>query len=172
VGCCPTRWKRFRKTGGCEQHYFPLCRFSQCSVSKVDRIRCLPIERRVWSACVEKSEVASNPDSGSSNGLVGMQVDLLVLHPPPKAFYGNVIYPTTFAIHADWDVVSLQNSGKVGARKLRARLIAIAMGRIYSPATNPREIASRSANDNERRERHRGGGEIPPVVARMHWIEE
>jgi hypothetical protein len=44
----------------------------------------------------------------------------------------------------------------------RPRLVAI--NRHEAPAANPREISSRSANDNARDERIRGAGRIPPAL--------
>ena len=42
---------------------------------------------------------------------------------------------------------------------------------IESPAAIPREISSRSDNDNTRLDRVRSGGRMPPVLDRMPAME-
>ncbi len=45
-----------------------------------------------------------------------------------------------------------------------ARPGAVAIDRHDTPAANPREISSRSANDSCRDDRTRGAGRIPPAL--------
>ncbi|OEZ57741.1 hypothetical protein DUGA6_43810 [Duganella sp. HH105] len=54
-----------------------------------------------------------------------------------------------------------------GARPMRA-----AIARIDTPATTARETSSRSVNVNANLERCLGGGRMPPVSARIGWIDE
>ena len=52
--------------------------------------------------------------------VVGMQIDLLVLHRPPKPLDEHVVPPGALAVHADLDLVFGEHAGEGGAGKLRA----------------------------------------------------
>src|SRR5690606_5418449 len=82
---------------------------------------------------------------------------------------------------AECSVVRTHEPSSVGGPPLRltSRLIVegdrwslMAIERIEWPAIRPREISSRSANVSARRERHLDAGCMPPVSARIRWIEE
>jgi hypothetical protein len=47
-----------------------------------------------------------------------MQIDLLVLHRPPKPLDEHVVPPGALAVHADLDLVFGEQAGEGDARKL------------------------------------------------------
>ena len=54
----------------------------------------------------------------SPDGLVGVQIHLLVFDAFPEAFHEYVVSPAPFAVHADLDAVVGQQPRKLLARKL------------------------------------------------------
>ena len=61
--------------------------------------------------------------------IVGLQVYLLVFDAAPEPLDEHVINPATLATHADFDVMSLQDAGKVIACKLTALISVEDLGR-------------------------------------------
>ena len=62
---------------------------------------------------VKEAEVGLKPCLQISNAVVGVQVDMLVLHRAPESFNEDVIHPSTLAVHADRNVVCLQDAGEL-----------------------------------------------------------
>src|SRR4051794_14996595 len=75
---------------------------------------------RVRSARVVEVDVAANAFAGRAHGLVGMQVDLLVLDRAPHPFDEDVVAPAALAVHRDADAVFVQQSGERATRELTA----------------------------------------------------
>jgi hypothetical protein len=67
----------------------------------------------VGTRLVKETEVGLKPLSEISNAVVGVQVDMLVLHRAPEPFNEDVVHPSAFAIHADRNVVCLQDAGEL-----------------------------------------------------------
>ncbi len=62
----------------------------------------------------------SNRGTGVRHAVVGVQIDLLVLHRPPKALDEDVVPPGAFAVHADRDAMAGEHAGEGRARELAA----------------------------------------------------
>ena len=62
---------------------------------------------------VEEAKVGLKPLPEISNAVVGVQIDMLVLHRAPEPFNKDVIHPSTLAVHADRNVVRLQDAGEL-----------------------------------------------------------
>ena len=66
------------------------------------------------------AEIGFKPLSEISNAVVGVQVDMLVLHRAPESFDKDVVHPPSFSVHADRNVVRLQDAGELLAGELSA----------------------------------------------------
>lgn len=62
---------------------------------------------------VKEAEASLKPLPQSSNAVVGVQVDMLVLHRVPEPCDKDVVHPSPLAIHADLDTVDLQDAGEL-----------------------------------------------------------
>ena len=62
----------------------------------------------------------SNRGAGVRHAVVGVQIDLLLLHRPPKALDEDVVPPGAFAVHADRDAMAGEHAGEGRARELAA----------------------------------------------------
>jgi hypothetical protein len=87
-------------------------------VGEVDLIRCLSGKSLMGALLVKEAKVGLQSRSQIRNAVVGVQVDMLVLHRAPESFDKDVVHPSSFAIHADLDAVCLQDAGEVLAGKL------------------------------------------------------
>ena len=79
-----------------------------------------PVKGSMRTSGVEEGDVASDAGSSLGDGFIGMQVDLLVLHRSPQPLNEDVVAPGAAAIHADADLMTLENADEVGGRELRA----------------------------------------------------
>ena len=73
---------------------------------------------------VKEAEVGLKPCLQISNAVVGVQVNMLVLHRAPESLDKDVVHPSSFAIHADCNVVRLQDACELFAGEL-APLIGV-----------------------------------------------
>ncbi len=87
-------------------------------VGEVDLIRCLSGKSLMCALLVKEAKVGLQSRSQIRNAVVGVQVDMLVLHRASESFDKDVVHPSSFAIHADLDAVCLQDAGEVLAGKL------------------------------------------------------
>ena len=78
---------------------------------------------------------------GLGDALVGMQVDVFVLHALPQSLDEYVVNPAPLAVHADLDVVGLENRSELDAGELTALV-----GVEKSPAGQYLAMASWSAS--------------------------
>ena len=62
---------------------------------------------------VKEAEVGLKPLPEISNAVVGVQVNMLVLHRAPESLDKDVVHPSTLAVHADCNVVCLQDAGEL-----------------------------------------------------------
>jgi len=69
---------------------------------------------------VKEAEVGLKPLPEISNAVVGVQIDMLVLHRAPESLDKDVVHPPSFAIHADLDRVGLQDASELLAGELSA----------------------------------------------------
>ena len=83
----------------------------------------------VWPTLIEELKVTPQPRPHIGDGLVGAEVDLLVLDRAPEPFDKDVVAPAALAIHADPDVVRAQDIEERGARELRALIRVEDLGR-------------------------------------------
>ena len=76
--------------------------------------------------------VACDPILRLPDGLVRMQIDLLVFDASPESFHEHVVAPTAFAVHADLNAVVLEQpreglacelAALVGVEDLRATML-------------------------------------------------
>ena len=86
----------------------------------VDLVRGPAAERRVRPfLIVAPEEIAQAPYRLYYVRIV-FEIDLLPLDGPPEPFDEDVVEDPALAVHADGDIVSLQNVGKILARELRS----------------------------------------------------
>ena len=69
---------------------------------------------------VVESEVLAETDPGFPAILIGLQIDLFILHRPPQPLDEQVVTVTPFPIHADFDSMLLQQPGERLPGKLAA----------------------------------------------------
>ena len=65
------------------------------------------------SVLVKEPEVGLKPLPQICDAVVRVQIYMLVLHRAPESFDEDVVHPSTFAIHADRNVVRLQDGGEL-----------------------------------------------------------
>ena len=58
---------------------------------------------------VEEAKVGLKPLPQICDAVVGVQVDMLILDRAPEPFDKDVVHPPSFAIHADFNAVCLQD---------------------------------------------------------------
>jgi len=61
-----------------------------------------------WS--VKEAKVGLKPLPQICDAVVGVQVDMLVLHRAPESLDKDVVHPSSLAVHADLDLVGLQDA--------------------------------------------------------------
>ena len=74
---------------------------------------------------VEEAEVSLKPCLQISNAVVGVQVDMLVLHRAPEPVDKNVVHPSPLAVHTDLDAVDLQDAGELLTGELGGSVLKI-----------------------------------------------
>ena len=78
----------------------------------------LAVKRPVWSLLIVEYQVALQALVCGADGLVGVQIDLLVFNAFPRSFHEHVVPPTPFPVHADLDAVVLQEPRELLAGEL------------------------------------------------------
>ena len=84
----------------------------------------LAVKRPVRSGLVVERQVALQALVRCADGLIGVQIDLLVFDALPESFHKHVVPPTPFPVHADLDAVVFQEPRELQAGEL-APLIGI-----------------------------------------------
>jgi len=114
------------------------------------------------AARVVEREVARELLPGLGHALVGVQVDVLVFHALPQPLDNPGGHPSTFAVHADLDVVVFEHLGKLDTRELTSRIgvegfrCAVLGDRLFEHFdTEIRGHADRHPYDVSRATRHR-----------------
>src|SRR3954447_12743702 len=79
-----------------------------------------PVKARMGPAPIVEGEVPADRGAGRADGVVGPQVNLLVLDRPPQALDEDVVAPRALAVHADGDPGLPQHAGEGVAGELRA----------------------------------------------------
>src|ERR1035437_5670019 len=106
------------------------------------------------SAGIVEVEVTANRGAGLGDGVVGLQINLLVFDGFPKALDEHIVAPGSLAVHADGDPVFEKNAGEAGAGELA--------GRIQVPKETPEPFPACSAlaalSSRGRSARHRPQG--------------
>ncbi len=74
----------------------------------------------MWAAGVVEVQIASQGAPGLRAGVLGPQVNFLVLDGAPQSLDEDIVSPATLAVHADTDVVLLEQVGKCQRRELTA----------------------------------------------------
>lgn len=74
---------------------------------------------------VKEAEVGLKPCLQISNAVVGVQVDMLVLHRAPEPVDKNVVHPSPLAVHTDLDAVDLQDAGELLTGELGGSVLKI-----------------------------------------------
>jgi hypothetical protein len=72
------------------------------------------------SAGIVKAEVTGDRRPRLGHGIVGLEVNLLVLDGAPEPLHKHIIAPCASAVHADGDSVVGQQAGERGAGELAA----------------------------------------------------
>ncbi len=65
-------------------------------------------------------EIQTDGCSGLAYRVVGLEIDLLVLHALPQPFHKHVVAPAALAIHADLDAVVVERVNEGGSGELAA----------------------------------------------------
>ena len=61
---------------------------------------------------IEEVEIPAERGARFGDGVVGLEVDLLVLHRFPEPLDEHVVAPRALAVHADGDPVLLEDAGE------------------------------------------------------------
>src|SRR3977135_1474216 len=72
----------------------------------------------MWASAIVEAEVTSDRAARLADGIVGSQIDLLVLDRPPQPLAEDVVAPGALAVHADRNGVVEQYASEVGRREL------------------------------------------------------
>ena len=64
------------------------------------------------AAAIVEIEIASDRGTCVRHALVGVQIDLLVLHRPPEPLDEHVVPPSALSVHADRDIVLNEHAGE------------------------------------------------------------
>jgi hypothetical protein len=99
---------------------FGLGRQSFWRAVEVGLIGGVSFQAGVGPDCVVELDVPSQAGSGLLHRLICVEVDLLVLDRSPDALDEDIVAPTAFTVHADGDVVFLQQPGEDIAGELAA----------------------------------------------------
>ena len=86
----------------------------------VHPVRRLAVKRPMRPGLVVERQVALQPLLGGADGLVGVEIHLLVCEALPESFHEHVVPPTPFPVHADLDAVVLQEPRELLAGELAA----------------------------------------------------
>src|SRR6516162_9669581 len=72
------------------------------------------------SVAIVKVEVAIDRGAGVADAVIGSQVDLLVFDAAPQPLDKDVVAPSSFAVHADCNVIVSERAGEGRASELRS----------------------------------------------------
>ena len=70
------------------------------------------------AALIEELEVPGEARPDVGDGVIAVQVDLLVLHGAPEAFDEDVVSPAALAVHADVDLPASEDVQELETREL------------------------------------------------------
>lgn len=76
----------------------------------IDLVRRLAIKRLRRVGLIVEQQIALQPLIGSADGVIRVQIDLLIFQAPPESFHAYVIPPAAVAVHADLNAVVFQES--------------------------------------------------------------
>lgn len=79
---------------------------------------------RVWPNGIVEVEVLADAGAGLGDGRVGVEVHLFVFHRASEALHEHIVAPAAFPVHADGDLLAVEDGGERRARELRT-LIAV-----------------------------------------------
>ena len=74
----------------------------------------------MWALGVVEREIVRQMMPSVGYGLIGMQIDMLVLDAAPEALDEDIVKPAALAVHADPDRMVFQYLGKFDAGELTA----------------------------------------------------
>ena len=74
----------------------------------------------MWPVSIVKLEIAVQTLPRLGDRVVGMQVNLLVLHAFPQPLDKHIVHPSAFPVHADLDAVALDQVDEILAGELAA----------------------------------------------------
>ncbi len=118
---------------------------------------------------VIEPEVPAQILAGHWDGVVVLQVDLLVLHGAPEALGKYVVHGPSPSIHADADLRRLQPAGEIRARELDTLIAVDDLGRCSSQGS----VERLQAEGCIQRDRHRPRYHVPTEpVHNRHQIHE
>jgi hypothetical protein len=83
-------------------------------------VGCATSKARVWPSAVVKVEVAADPGPSFGNRGIGVEVDLLIFDRAPQALNEHIVASAASAVHADRNLLPLEDPGEVDTRKLAA----------------------------------------------------
>ncbi len=106
---------------------------------------------------VAEAEIARDRGPGLEDAGVGPQIDLLILHGPPKALDEDVVAPGARAMHSDGDLGRLQRLDELGAGELRA---LVCVEDVRSSMVSERLLESLAAKVCRQRDRRLPGQDL------------
>src|SRR5208283_5113116 len=119
--------------------------------AEVGLVRRLPVKARMGALTIEEVEIPAQRSARFGDGVVGLEVDLLVLHRSPEPFHEDVVAPGALAVHADGDAVLLKDAGE----RLAGELAALVAVENLGPAVFPDRLLERlDAEAGLHRDRH------------------
>jgi len=74
----------------------------------------------MWPLRVVERKVFGEPGFRLRHAVVGVEIDLLVLHAVPQPLDEDVVTPAALAVHVDADIVLQEQGNEVGAGELAA----------------------------------------------------
>src|SRR3978361_2356898 len=87
---------------------------------EVDHVRRAPAGRLMRALGIVEIEVGAQMLAGCADAVVGLEVDILVLHAAPQPLHEDVVPPATLAVHALARADALHLADKIGAAALAA----------------------------------------------------
>ncbi len=84
----------------------------------VHLVRRLASKRLMWTRLVVEHQIAFQPLVRCADGIIRVQIHLLIFNALPESLHEHVIPPAAFAVHADVNAVVFQKSRELLAGEL------------------------------------------------------
>ena len=106
---------------------------------QIHLIRRLAPKRHMSTARVVKLDISSQSRAERGGRFVRIEIDVFVLHAAPPPLYHHIVNPPAFTVHADVNIMSLENAGK----RLRCELGPLVRIEALGGAISPQRLFQR-----------------------------